>query len=148
MAISVRDNLSPIVYDEQAKMVRNEVGQPAFTLTIDGKTVEAYENQTVLSAANDNGITDIPNMCDDEKLEPTATCRMCLVEIEGLDRPLAACTTPAFPGLVVAMAHPIAHQRLPILRVARPVRARTLDRRYSSRVPGGRQAPARNDDPP
>ena len=101
MAISVRDNLSPIVYDAQAKMVRNEVGQPAFTLTIDGKTVEAYENQTVLSAANDNGITDIPNMCDDEKLEPTATCRMCLVEIEGLDRPLPACTTPALPGMVV-----------------------------------------------
>src|SRR5437899_40436 len=82
-------------------MVRNDVGQPGFTLTIDGKTVQAYENQTLLSVAVDNGITDIPNMCDDEKLEPTATCRMCLVHIEGVKQPLPACTTPALPGMVV-----------------------------------------------
>lgn len=101
MALSIQDNLSPIVFDKQAKLERNDVGQPAFTLTIDGKTVQAYENQTILSVANDNGITDIPNMCNDEKLEPTAACRMCLVEIEGLDRPLPSCTTPALPGMVV-----------------------------------------------
>jgi NADPH-dependent glutamate synthase beta subunit-like oxidoreductase/formate hydrogenlyase subunit 6/NADH:ubiquinone oxidoreductase subunit I len=101
MALSIRDNLSSIVYDAQAKMERNDVGQPAFTLIIDGKTVQAYENQTILSVANDNGFPDIPNMCDDEKLEPTAACRMCLVEIEGLDRPLPSCTTPALPGMVV-----------------------------------------------
>jgi NADPH-dependent glutamate synthase beta subunit-like oxidoreductase/formate hydrogenlyase subunit 6/NADH:ubiquinone oxidoreductase subunit I len=102
MAISIRDNLNPIVQEAQALMVRNEVGQPSFTLTIDGKTVQAYENQTLLSVAIDNGITDIPNMCDDEKLEPTATCRMCLVHIEGVKQPLPACTTPALPGMVVA----------------------------------------------
>src|SRR5256886_9470766 len=101
MAISIRDNLNPIVQDAQSMMVRNEVGQPGFTLTIDGKTVQAYENQTLLSVAADNGITDIPNMCDDEKLEPTATCRMCLVHIEGVKQPLPACTTPAIPGMVV-----------------------------------------------
>jgi NADPH-dependent glutamate synthase beta subunit-like oxidoreductase/formate hydrogenlyase subunit 6/NADH:ubiquinone oxidoreductase subunit I len=101
MAISIRDNLSPIVQEAQALMVRNEVGQPSFTLTIDGKTVQAYENQTLLSVAIDNGITDIPNMCDDEKLEPTATCRMCLVHIEGVKQPLPACTTPALPGMAV-----------------------------------------------
>src|SRR5713101_1203891 len=101
MAISIRDNLNPIVQESQAMMVRNEVGQPGFTLTIDGKTVQAYENQTLLSVAVDNGITDIPNMCDDEKLEPTATCRMCLVHIEGVKQPLPSCTTPALPGMVV-----------------------------------------------
>src|SRR5216684_2177519 len=101
MAISIRDNLSPIVHDAQAPMPRNEVGHPGFTLTIDGKTVQAYENQTLLSVANDNGITDIPNMCDDGKLEPTATCRMCLVHIDGQGRPLPSCTTPAKPGMVV-----------------------------------------------
>ncbi len=101
MAISIRDNLNPIVQDAQSMMVRNEVGQPGFTLTIDGKTVQAYENQTLLSVAVDNGITDIPNMCDDEKLEPTATCRMCLVHIEGVKQPLPSCTTPALPGMVV-----------------------------------------------
>ena len=101
MAISIRDNLSPIVHDAQAVMPRNETGHPGFTLTIDGKTVQAYENQTILSVADDNGITDIPNMCNDGKLEPTAACRMCLVHIEGVSQPLPSCTTPAMPGMVV-----------------------------------------------
>src|SRR5438034_511218 len=101
MAISIRDNLNPIVQEAQTMMVRNEVGQPSFTLTIDGKTVQAYENQTLLSVAVDNGITDIPNMCDDEKLEPTATCRMCLVHIEGVKQPLPACKRPVLPELLV-----------------------------------------------
>ena len=101
MAISIRDNLSPIVHDAQAVMPRNETGHPGFTLTIDGKIVQAYENQTILSVADDNGITDIPNMCNDGKLEPTAACRMCLVHIEGVSQPLPSCTTPAMPGMVV-----------------------------------------------
>ena len=66
---------------------RNEVGQPSFTITIDGRTMRAYEGQTVLSVAVENGILDIPNLCNDEKLEPTSACRMCLVEIEGAERP-------------------------------------------------------------
>src|ERR1700737_2607386 len=101
MAISIRDNLSPIVHDAQALMPRNETGHPSFSLTIDGKTVQAYESQTLLSVATDNGITDIPNMCNDEKLEPTAACRMCLVHIEGVSQPLPSCTTAAMPGMVV-----------------------------------------------
>src|SRR5689334_8596513 len=101
MAISIRDNLNPIVQESQAMMVRNEFGQPSFTLTIDGKTVQAYENESLLSVAVDNGIHDIPNLCNDEKLEPTAACRMCLVHIEGVSQPLASCTTPALPGMVV-----------------------------------------------
>ncbi len=101
MAISIRDNLSPIVQKPTGPVVRNEVGHPSFTLTIDSKTVQAYEGQTLLSAAIDNGITHIPNLCDDEKLEPAATCRMCVVHIEGEPRPLPACSTAALPGMVV-----------------------------------------------
>jgi len=101
MALSIRDNFSPIAKEAQTAMVRNEVGHPGFTLTIDGKAVPAYENQTILSAAIDAGITDIPNMCNDEKLEPTAACRMCLVHIDGQSRPIPSCTTPAQPGMVV-----------------------------------------------
>src|SRR6266566_4301503 len=87
MAVTIRDNLSPIVQEPTGPVVRNEVGHPSFTLTMDGKTVQAYEGQTLLSVAIDNGITDIPNLCDDEKLEPTSACRMCLVHIEGEPRP-------------------------------------------------------------
>ncbi len=98
MALSVRDNFSLTTQESQVPMVRNEVGQPSFTLTIDGKTMRAYEGQTILSVAIDNGINDIPNLCNDEKLEPTAACRMCLVHIEGVERPLPSCNTPAASG--------------------------------------------------
>src|SRR6266571_3176875 len=101
MAISVRDNFSPITQEPAVPMVRNEVGQPGFTFTVDGKVVRAYEGQTILSAAIDSGILDIPNLCNDEKLEPTSACRMCLVHIEGAERPLPSCNVPASPGMVV-----------------------------------------------
>src|SRR5256885_5027927 len=101
MAISVRDNFSLTAQESAVPMVRNEVGQPSFTFTLDGKTVRAYEGQTILSVAIDHGIDDIPNLCNDEKLEPTSACRMCLVHIEGVERPLPSCNTPAAPGMVV-----------------------------------------------
>ncbi|TMC24085.1 MAG: hypothetical protein E6J33_01615, partial [Chloroflexi bacterium] len=62
MAISVRDNFSPITQESAVPMVRNAVGQPGFTFTVDGKVVRAYEGQTILSAAIDSGILDIPNL--------------------------------------------------------------------------------------
>ncbi len=101
MAISIRDNFSPITTEPTGPMIRNDVGHPSFTFTIDGKVVQAYEGQTILSAAIDSGISDIPNLCNDEKLEPTSACRMCLVHIEGEPRPLPSCNVPAVPGMVV-----------------------------------------------
>ncbi len=82
-------------------MVRNDVGHPSFTITVDGKVMPAYQGQSILSVAIDNGISDIPNLCNDEKLEPTSACRMCLVHIEGETRPLPSCNTPALPGMVI-----------------------------------------------
>src|SRR6266700_721400 len=101
MAIAVRDNCSLTAQEDQPPMVRNDVGHPSFTITVDGKVMQAYQGQTILSAAIDNGISDIPNLCNDEKLEPTSACRMCLVHIDGVDRPLPSCNTPATPGMVV-----------------------------------------------
>lgn len=101
MAISIRDNFSPITQEQQPPMVRNDVGHPSFTITVDGKVMPAYQGQSILSVAIDNGIHDIPNLCNDEKLEPTSACRMCLVHIEGETRPLPSCNTAALPGMVV-----------------------------------------------
>ncbi|MEO7001839.1 MAG: FAD-dependent oxidoreductase [Ktedonobacterales bacterium] len=99
MAITIRDDATTA--QGGASFPRNEFGQPSFDVTIDGRTLRAYEGQTILSVAIDNGILDIPNLCNDEKLEPTSACRMCLVEIEGAERPLPSCNTPAAPGMVV-----------------------------------------------
>jgi formate dehydrogenase major subunit len=99
MAVTIREESAASCPGEP--FPRNEVGQPSFEFTIDGRTMRAYEGQTILSVAVDNGILDIPNLCNDEKLEPTSACRMCLVEIDGADRPLPSCNTPATPGMVV-----------------------------------------------
>ncbi|HEX5155690.1 MAG TPA: FAD-dependent oxidoreductase [Ktedonobacterales bacterium] len=99
MAVTIRDDSAAAPGGQPFE--RNDHGQPSFTLTVDGRPMRAYEGQTILSVAVDNGILDIPNLCNDEKLEPTSACRMCLVEIEGAERPLPSCNTPAAPGMVV-----------------------------------------------
>jgi formate dehydrogenase major subunit len=98
MTVTIREETSP---NGDRRFERNEYGQRSFDITVDGRTMRAYEGQTVLSVAIDNGILDIPNLCSDEKLEPTSACRMCLVEIDGAERPLPSCNTPATPGMVV-----------------------------------------------
>jgi len=69
-------------------------------LTIDGKQITARPGQTVLQAAQNNGI-DIPNLCYDPRLSPSGACRLCLVEIEGARGLQASCAFEVREGLVV-----------------------------------------------
>lgn len=70
------------------------------SLTIDGKTATVAEGSTILDAASSVGIT-IPTLCWLEKVSPTGACRICAVEIEGIDRPITACNTPVKEGINV-----------------------------------------------
>lgn len=69
-------------------------------LTIDGKMVEVEAGTTVLNAAKKLDI-DIPTLCHDPRLKPYGACRLCVVEIEGMRKPVTSCTTPAADGMVV-----------------------------------------------
>lgn len=69
-------------------------------ITIDDGTFETEEGRTILDAAAANGI-DIPTLCDDPRLEPFASCWLCVVEVDGAPRPLPACSTRVTDGLVV-----------------------------------------------
>lgn len=69
-------------------------------ITINGQTYDVPEGSTVLEAARENGIH-IPTLCYHPQLKPLRNCRLCLVEVEGVDRPLAACETPVQEGMVV-----------------------------------------------
>ena len=53
-------------------------------LTIDGKSVTADSESTVLEAANIAGIY-IPQLCSHPDLKPSGECGLCVVEIEGMD---------------------------------------------------------------
>ena len=69
-------------------------------LKIDGKTVQIEKGATILEAARKVGIH-IPTLCFLKKVSPTGACRICVVEIDGVDKPMTACNTPAADGLVV-----------------------------------------------
>jgi formate dehydrogenase major subunit/NADH-quinone oxidoreductase subunit G len=71
------------------------------SLTIDGKKIKAHEKETILWAALQNGIY-IPNLCAiQEKTHPSASCRLCFVEVQGENEPVVACTEPVKEGMVV-----------------------------------------------
>jgi formate dehydrogenase major subunit/NADH-quinone oxidoreductase subunit G len=70
-------------------------------LTIDGKNIEAKSGDMILWAALDAGIF-IPNLCAvREKAYPQTGCRLCLVDIEGSDKLVTACSEPVAEGMVV-----------------------------------------------
>ncbi len=77
-----------------------EVSTKKITLTIDGEEVTVPEGTTVLRAAALNGIN-IPKLCATDSLEPFGSCRLCLVEIEGMKGLPASCTTEAKQGMKV-----------------------------------------------
>ena len=70
-------------------------------LTIDGKVVKATKGMTVLQAAKEAGIQ-IPTLCYLEGVSNIGSCRLCLVEIEGMDIMVTACNTEAKEGMVVS----------------------------------------------
>ncbi len=75
-------------------------GMPTCTIEIDGQEVTAAIGESILRAAQRAGFN-VPTLCDDEKLAPAAACRMCLVEIEGYDRPMPSCHLPAQQGMKI-----------------------------------------------
>jgi NADH-quinone oxidoreductase subunit G len=67
---------------------------------LDGKKVEAPAGSMVIAAAADAG-TFIPHFCYHKKLTVAANCRMCLVDIEKMPKPMPACATAIAPGMIV-----------------------------------------------
>jgi iron-only hydrogenase group A len=64
-----------------------------FTITVNNKKIKAEKGETILSALNRNGII-IPTLCRMKDFSPTGACRMCVVEVEGRDRLVTACSQP------------------------------------------------------
>jgi len=74
-------------------------------LTIDGKKLEVEEGTTILQAAEKADIH-IPTLCYHPLLEPYASCRVCIVEVEhqGKKELLTSCNTLVREGMVVETA--------------------------------------------
>src|SRR5271169_4837073 len=70
------------------------------TLTIDGREVTVPEGTSVMRAAALSEVK-IPKLCATEQLEAFGSCRLCLVQIEGMKGLPASCTTPVAEGMKV-----------------------------------------------
>ncbi len=69
-------------------------------LTINGQQVQAREGDTILETAKSVKIK-IPYLCIVKGLEPHGGCRLCIVEVEGEDRPVPSCATYVKEGMNV-----------------------------------------------
>jgi formate dehydrogenase major subunit len=69
-------------------------------VTINGNEYQAREGQTVLEAARENGIY-VPSLCYHPRTGPAGKCRVCVVEVEGMNGLQTACTLMVREGMKV-----------------------------------------------
>ncbi|MCL2297902.1 MAG: NADH-quinone oxidoreductase subunit NuoG [Proteobacteria bacterium] len=69
-------------------------------LEINGKPVQMPPGSTVMDAAQTLKVF-IPHFCYHKKLSLAASCRMCLVQVEKIPKPVPACATPVSEGMKV-----------------------------------------------
>ena len=87
-------------------------------LTINGKALEVAENTTIMEAAKLAG-SPVPSLCYWKGLNEIGACRVCVVEVEGIDRLVTACNNTVQEGMVV-------HTNSPKVRAARRTNLRLI----------------------
>jgi len=75
------------------------------TLTINGLQVTVPQGSTILEAAEKAGFF-IPTFCHDPELSKPASCRICVVEVEGAKNLTVSCATAARDGMVIQTDSP------------------------------------------
>lgn len=79
-------------------MTMNDNGR--VRLTVDGQTLSVPKDWSILEAAREAGI-EIPTLCSHPDLEPINSCLLCVVEVEGIPKPVLSCGTQVREGMVV-----------------------------------------------
>jgi NADH-quinone oxidoreductase subunit G len=75
------------------------------TIEVDGQELQAKPGTMLIEVTDAAGIR-IPRFCYHKKLSIAANCRMCLVEVEKVPKPLPACATPVSDGMKVFTRSP------------------------------------------
>ncbi|MEW7973883.1 MAG: NADH-quinone oxidoreductase subunit NuoG [Candidatus Thiodiazotropha endolucinida] len=75
------------------------------TIEIDGQALQVEAGSMLIDVTDAAGIR-IPRFCYHKKLSVSANCRMCLVEVEKVPKPLPACATPVADGMKVFTRSP------------------------------------------
>ena len=69
-------------------------------LIIDEKNIEVNEGTSILNAAVSIG-TKIPTLCYLEGVNDIGSCRLCVVEVEGMEQLVTSCNTNVKEGMIV-----------------------------------------------
>jgi bidirectional [NiFe] hydrogenase diaphorase subunit len=75
-------------------------GVRVVTLEIDGRALSARDSESVIEVCRENDIR-VPSLCHVEGLSVWGACRLCMVEVSGQRRLLAACSTRVAEGMQV-----------------------------------------------
>jgi len=70
------------------------------TVTINGQEFKSTFGKTILEIARENDIY-VPTMCYLTKVQPIGSCRMCVVEVEGVEGMILSCQEKATDGAVI-----------------------------------------------
>ena len=70
-------------------------------IVIDGKSCTADSNDTILTVAKRHGV-DIPTLCYLKDINEPASCRICVVEVEGSPKLVTSCSTKVRDGMVIS----------------------------------------------
>ncbi len=72
---------------------------------VNGVGQQVAAGTSILELLNQLGI-EVPSLCHDPRLRPTAMCRLCAVTVQGSSRPVVACGTPVTDGMVITTHSP------------------------------------------
>ena len=103
MSIIEKDLGTPAARTPRNVGLSTKIAVPAaalVTLTIDGREVSVPEGTSVMRAAALADIR-IPKLCATDTLDAFGSCRICLVQIDGMRGYPASCTTPVAAGMKV-----------------------------------------------
>ncbi|MGZ7118406.1 MAG: 2Fe-2S iron-sulfur cluster-binding protein, partial [Methanobacterium sp.] len=74
-------------------------------LKIDSLDIETKSRIAIIEACQLLGIK-IPRFCYHELLSISGNCRMCLIEIDTIEKPIASCATEAKNGMEIFIENP------------------------------------------
>jgi len=74
--------------------------EDAVNIEIDGQPCQARKGAMIIEVTDALGIS-VPRFCYHKKLSVAANCRMCMVEVEKVPKPLPACATPVADGMKI-----------------------------------------------
>lgn len=86
-------------------------------ITINNKKVSVEKGITIFSACKSIGI-ELPNFCNDDRLNPSGLCRMCIVEVKGSKNLEVGCATLVKDGMnILTNSQKVRNARCEILEL-------------------------------